>query len=185
MHFRNHAPDCGLVVLGCGTDGGRHPHASRLSQGSRQPSLKNAARPKYVHPPPQPHRVFAARWGEPNSRAGQPRGRARDACAGHDGPRRDVRGDPFLQSVQGRRYQADHRLRGLRRPSLAAAARRARRPRPEPPDPPRRRPRRLSQPHEALHGRPDGGHVLQAPHRQGDPGRAQQGPDRPVRLPAG
>src|SRR5713101_6516884 len=36
--------------------------------GSRQPSLKNAARPQNLRPPPQPHRVFAARWGQPHPR---------------------------------------------------------------------------------------------------------------------
>src|SRR5437660_9611931 len=57
LRLLDEATDRGLLARGRGTDGRWHPGASRLSPGFRQPSLKNAARPQHLRPPPQPHRV--------------------------------------------------------------------------------------------------------------------------------
>src|ERR1700694_5616700 len=73
LRLLDEAADRGLIRFGRRTDGRGHM-PSTLSPGSATPSQNDAARPKELCPPAQPHRVLVARWGESHPRARSPRG---------------------------------------------------------------------------------------------------------------
>ena len=116
----------------------------------------------------------------PRARPRRAGGQLRDAGRDAHRPRLDGGRRPALESDQGDRRQADHRLRGLRgrRPARAAEGLRA-------PHPARPRQRRLFEPDQALVARLPGGLLLQAARRLGAPRVAPRRADRALRLPVG
>ncbi len=168
----------------------RYSPSSRLAGRAPRPSRCDAALPsrtpcERLRPSPSPHGVLAARRRLPR------RGTARSGAeAGHAGARRHrarqhVLGGhlPRLRAEEGR--QADPRLRGLRGAGRSPhQERHAGRDR-QPPRAPGGDQRGVPQPDQAgvvgLHR----GLLLQAAHRQGSAGPAQQGPDRAVQLSQG